>query len=126
MKSSLHAFAARDLPHHERRVEAAVALGDNHAFVRLSPFALAFDHAQIISAATQPYITPADTSQSVGDGLSLLSDLPYSDFERVPWTACYGVLDSGSDHGPAPEALVVRVGDDHEDLHCGGGRIEMP
>ncbi|MDB4974029.1 MAG: Endonuclease/Exonuclease/phosphatase family protein [Myxococcaceae bacterium] len=55
-------------------------------------------HAQIISQASQPYRSPINTSgNSLGDGLSFLSDYPFTDFERVPWQACFGVVDSGSD-----------------------------
>jgi hypothetical protein len=33
----------------------------------------------------------------VGDGLGFLSQFPFEDVDRVPWTHCYGVLDGASD-----------------------------
>jgi hypothetical protein len=47
LERSLDAFAARDLAHDERRIEAAVALGDDHAFVGLHALALAFDDVDV-------------------------------------------------------------------------------
>src|SRR2546430_8884290 len=47
LKRTLHAFAAGNLAHDERRIEPAVALGDHDAFVCLHPLALAFDNADI-------------------------------------------------------------------------------
>ena len=47
LERALHAFAAGDLAHGERRVEAAVALGDHHAFVGLHALALAFDDVDV-------------------------------------------------------------------------------
>src|SRR5438067_5772940 len=43
LERALHALAARDLAHDERGVEAAVALGDHHAFVRLLALLVALD-----------------------------------------------------------------------------------
>ncbi|MDB4991125.1 MAG: hypothetical protein JWN04_6303 [Myxococcaceae bacterium] len=55
-------------------------------------------HADIISMTKHAYSAPVDrTQQGLGDGLSFLSDYPFSDFERVPWSDCFGVTDSGSD-----------------------------
>ena len=55
-------------------------------------------HAQIISQTHQPYVSPVDTmAQSLGDGLSFLSDYPFSGYEHVQWHDCNGVTDSGSD-----------------------------
>src|SRR2546426_3535620 len=47
LKSTLDAFAAGDFAHDERRVEATVALGDNHTLVRLYPLTLAFHHVDV-------------------------------------------------------------------------------
>src|SRR5688572_7131475 len=44
LERALHAFAGGHLAHDERRVEAAVALGDDHAFERLHALPLALDH----------------------------------------------------------------------------------
>ena len=47
LERALDAFAARDLAHDERRVEAAIALGDHDALVGLHALALAFDDAHV-------------------------------------------------------------------------------
>ena len=47
LERALDAFAARDLAHGERGIEAAIALGDHHALVRLDALALAFDHVDV-------------------------------------------------------------------------------
>src|ERR1700709_2443204 len=47
LEGALDAFAARDLAYRERRIEAAVALGDDHALICLHPLALAFDDAHV-------------------------------------------------------------------------------
>src|ERR687897_1786111 len=47
LKHTLHAFAVRDFAHSKRRVEPAVALGNDHAFIRLHAFAVAFDHLHV-------------------------------------------------------------------------------
>ena len=55
-------------------------------------------HAQIISQTHQPYVSPVNpAAQSLGDGLSFLSDYPFSAYEHIPWNDCFGVTDSGSD-----------------------------
>jgi endonuclease/exonuclease/phosphatase family metal-dependent hydrolase len=55
-------------------------------------------HAQIVSMARQPYQSAVDMSgQSLGDGLNVLSNYPFSDLTRVKWNMCSGVLDMGSD-----------------------------
>jgi endonuclease/exonuclease/phosphatase family metal-dependent hydrolase len=55
-------------------------------------------HAAIVSAAKHPFLSPVNTSgQSLGDGLSFLSQAPFEDFERIAWADCFGVFDSGSD-----------------------------
>src|SRR5258706_537668 len=47
LERSLHALAARDLAHDEIGVEAAVALGDHHAFVGLLALLVALDHRDL-------------------------------------------------------------------------------
>src|SRR5690606_12725013 len=47
LERALDAFAAADLAHDERRVEAAVALRDHHALVGLHALAFAFDDVHV-------------------------------------------------------------------------------
>jgi hypothetical protein len=47
LEGALHAFAAGDLAHDEAAVQAAVALGDDHAFVGLHALARAFDDVHV-------------------------------------------------------------------------------
>src|SRR6476659_5917201 len=47
LERALHALATRNLADGEPGVEAAIALGDHHAFVRLHALALAFDHVDV-------------------------------------------------------------------------------
>src|SRR5690606_9185757 len=47
LERALHALARGDLAHDERRVEAAVALGDHHALEGLRAPALALDHVHV-------------------------------------------------------------------------------
>jgi endonuclease/exonuclease/phosphatase family metal-dependent hydrolase len=55
-------------------------------------------HAQIVSMAMHPYQSPSDTrGESLGDGLNLLSEYPFSELTRVKWSKCNGLLDQGSD-----------------------------
>ena len=45
MEGTLDAFATGNLAHDEAAVEAAIALGNHHAFVSLHALAGTFDHA---------------------------------------------------------------------------------
>src|SRR5688572_1367150 len=47
LEGALDALARRDLAHDERRVQAAVALGDHHALERLHALPLALDHVHV-------------------------------------------------------------------------------
>src|SRR2546426_3283129 len=47
LEGALHALARGDLAHDEGGVEAAVALGDDHAFEGLDALAFAFDHVHV-------------------------------------------------------------------------------
>jgi hypothetical protein len=47
LEGTLDALAGRDLAHDEIRVEAAIALGNHHAFERLDALAITFDHIHI-------------------------------------------------------------------------------
>src|SRR3954463_1726613 len=47
LEGALDALARGDLAHDEGRVEAAVALGDDHAFESLDALAFAFDHVHV-------------------------------------------------------------------------------
>src|SRR5574337_1032164 len=44
LERALHTLATGDLAHGERAVQAAVALGDHHAFIGLQALAVALDH----------------------------------------------------------------------------------
>ena len=53
---------------------------------------------QIASMVRLPHRTPADDrGDSLGDGLTSFASAPISAFERVKWSACFGMFDSGSD-----------------------------
>src|SRR5512143_857965 len=67
LERPLHTFAARDLAHDERRVEAAVALGDHDALVGLDALALAFDDAHVDDHGV--------AGRELGDGLAEPRDL---------------------------------------------------
>src|SRR6185295_7053004 len=47
LEHALHTLAVRDLAHRERGVEAAIALRDDDAFVRLHALAIALDHLHL-------------------------------------------------------------------------------
>src|SRR4029079_8274543 len=47
LKGTLHAFSRRDLAHDERRVQTAVTLRDDYAFVCLHALALPLHHVDI-------------------------------------------------------------------------------
>ncbi len=84
----------------------------------MSPLLNAFDlvavqedfgfHDDLISQVTHPHLSIKDTSDSLigiaagvppglGDGLNRMSDSPFTDFQRVTWDTCSGVLTNGSD-----------------------------
>jgi len=81
--------------------------------VKISPLLNAFDlvvvqedfayHPELVSQVTHPYQSIHDTSGrppyniEIGDGLSTLSRSPFSDFTRIMWTDCNGVVTEGSD-----------------------------
>lgn len=60
-------------------------------------------HDDLISRVDHPYLTEKDTSDrpglhfGIGDGLNRMSRTPFSDFTRVTWEQCFGLLDNGSD-----------------------------
>jgi len=55
-------------------------------------------HNDLVSLVDHPYQSSPDTkAQALGDGLNTLSRIPFHTFDRYPWTACNGTLDSGSD-----------------------------
>jgi endonuclease/exonuclease/phosphatase family metal-dependent hydrolase len=47
-------------------------------------------HAALYAGDDHPHRTPTSGGVPFGDGLNTLSDLPYSDFERVRWQQCNG------------------------------------
>ncbi|MGV9881097.1 jacalin-like lectin [Streptomyces sp. NPDC003006] len=47
-------------------------------------------HAALYAGDDHPYRTATSGGVPFGDGLNTLSDLPYSDFERVRWNSCNG------------------------------------
>jgi endonuclease/exonuclease/phosphatase family metal-dependent hydrolase len=55
-------------------------------------------HGAIVAASSYRYAsTPDPTARALGDGLTMLSTSPFTDFQRVTWNDCFGVMDSGSD-----------------------------
>jgi hypothetical protein len=58
-----------------------------------------FFHDDLTHAVDYPYVSEKDTSgiAGSGDGLLRLSESPFTDFERVPWVACFGTLTNASD-----------------------------
>lgn len=90
-------------------------------------------HADLVSQVTHPYRSLPDTSSrppyaiAIGDGLATLSRSPFTDFTRITWTACNGVVTEGSDclapkgfsvarHEIAPGSFL-----DVYDLHADAG-----
>ncbi|MET0341045.1 MAG: endonuclease/exonuclease/phosphatase family protein [Polyangiales bacterium] len=54
--------------------------------------------AQIASMVRLPHASPPDLrGESLGDGLSVFSNLALRDFDRIRWSMCFGMFDSGSD-----------------------------
>ncbi|MEU1131854.1 jacalin-like lectin [Streptomyces sp. NPDC005900] len=47
-------------------------------------------HAALYAGDNHPYRTATSGGVPFGDGLNTLSDVPYSDFERVRWNKCNG------------------------------------
>jgi hypothetical protein len=61
-----------------------------------------FYHDLLTPALTHPYQSVKDESGGTygvarGDGLNTFSRTPFTDFARVTWTDCFGVLSNGSD-----------------------------
>lgn len=65
-----------------------------------------FYHERLVASLTFPYQSVKDTSTNeygeqlgfaFGDGLNSFSRSPFSDFTRVTWNECFGVLTNGSD-----------------------------
>lgn len=55
-------------------------------------------HAQLFGAAEHPYrSSPDPTQRGLGDGLNLLSVLPFDTVYRESWEDCFGTLEAGSD-----------------------------
>lgn len=54
-------------------------------------------HADLYSLDNHPYRSSTSGGAGIGDGMNLLSRFSYSDFDRIKWKDCYGLLDSGSD-----------------------------
>jgi endonuclease/exonuclease/phosphatase family metal-dependent hydrolase len=86
-------------------------------------------HRDLASAAEHPYQSVPDSSQaSLGDGLNLLSQLPFEDLTRTRWQDCFGELAAGSDcltpKGFLVTQLEVAPGAfvDLYDLHADAGR----
>jgi endonuclease/exonuclease/phosphatase family metal-dependent hydrolase len=84
-------------------------------------------HAQIVGMAMHPYQSPSDTrGESLGDGLNLLSDFPFSELTRVKWLKCNGLFDQGSDCA-TPKGFsfarldVAGLAIDVYDLHADAG-----
>jgi jacalin-like lectin domain-containing protein/endonuclease/exonuclease/phosphatase family protein len=47
-------------------------------------------HAALYAGDNHPYRTPTSGGAGLGDGLNVLSTMPYSDFGRTKWTKCNG------------------------------------
>jgi hypothetical protein len=47
-------------------------------------------HAALYAGDNHPYRTPTSGGAAFGDGLNVLSTLPYTDFDRTKWTKCNG------------------------------------
>lgn len=92
-----------------------------------------FFHDDLTHAVDYPYVSEKDNSGPAGsgDGLLRLSESPFSDFERVPWVACYGTITNASDcltpkgFSFARHELEPGVFLDVYDLHAeAGGALE--
>jgi endonuclease/exonuclease/phosphatase family metal-dependent hydrolase len=86
-------------------------------------------HRDLVSAAEHPYQSTPDAGQaSLGDGLNLLSQLPFEDLTRTRWQDCFGELDAGSDCLTPKGFFVTRLEIapgafvDLYDLHADAGR----
>jgi endonuclease/exonuclease/phosphatase family metal-dependent hydrolase len=55
-------------------------------------------HTALLDRAGYAHATPLDPSaRALGDGLTVLTAAPFTDFLRVAWSDCFGLMDSGSD-----------------------------
>ncbi|KAI8804047.1 Endonuclease/exonuclease/phosphatase [Cladochytrium replicatum] len=54
-------------------------------------------HATIYANDNHTYRTATSGGAAIGSGLNTIAWYPWTDFERVKWTDCYGVFDHGSD-----------------------------
>lgn len=75
--------------------------------VKISPLLNDFDivnvqedfhyHSDLISLDNHAYRSDTSGDAAIGDGMNLFSRFAYTDFERIKWSDCYGLFDSGSD-----------------------------
>jgi hypothetical protein len=58
-----------------------------------------FFHDDLTHAIDYPYVSEKDTSGAAasGDGLLRMSELPFTDFHRETWVACFGTVSNASD-----------------------------
>jgi exonuclease III len=54
-------------------------------------------HADLISMSTLPYKSTPKTMPGLGDGLNILSKIPFREGPRVGWAKCNGLTNAGSD-----------------------------
>jgi Endonuclease/Exonuclease/phosphatase family len=54
-------------------------------------------HADLISQATHLYRTTPKTNPSLGDGLNVLSKIPFTSGPRTPWKDCNGLTNQAND-----------------------------
>lgn len=71
---------------------------------RLVPYSLVLlqedftHHDALLRAGTHDFVSePGVPSTALNDGLTFMSRQPFSRLERVKWSVCHGVTDSGSD-----------------------------
>ncbi len=67
-------------------------------------------HGELVREVDHPFLTPPDTStKGLGDGLNLLSRIPFTQVVRDAWDACNGTLNDGSDCLTSKGFLYTRL-----------------
>ena len=66
-------------------------------------------HDQLISKVTSPYLTKTSGNVPFGDGMNLISKLPFYDLDRVKWNKSFGFITNGADQMTPKGFLYTQV-----------------
>lgn len=85
------------VPSHAARNNALIGplLNDYDLVLLQEDFAY---HSAILASSSHLHASlPDPSARALGDGLTMLATAPFTDFQRIAWKDCFGVMDSGSD-----------------------------